>query len=489
MRLTLRLDPKRLRRWHVALADTLARRAGTRLSVEWKPDGEPLPTAVALLFALERLVYGLPADDTASAAPADLARFGAASEAPDLVLDFTAGAPHAGADRAARTWRITFDGVADETGALAALAHGRTPVVAINDAATGAVIVSGHPGTETAGIMTLGFRDVLARTTTLVIAALDGTAPPIEADAQAHALSPTAVARFAMKSLARAAARRLYLLCYNAPHWRVGWRFVEGADVIDLRAHPKGGWRDLPDDRRRFYADPFPIEQNGRVFVLVEDFAHPLGYGVISAVEFDAAGPVGVPRPVLDTGSHLSYPFVFEHRGTVWMVPESVATGTVDLYRAATFPDRWVKEATLLSGIEASDATLLEHDGRWWMFATVRAGGAFSDALHIWSAPELLGPWQAHRGNPVLVDIAAARPGGRMVRRNGRLIRPFQDCTEGYGAALGLAEVTRLDDEGFAQRIETVLRPGPEWPGRRLHTLNRAGRLECIDGSATARRF
>ena len=35
----------------------------------------------------------------------------------------------------------------------------------------------------------------------------------------------------------------------------------------------------------------------------------------------------------------------------------------------------------------------------------------------------------------------------------------------------------------------SVLRPGPEWPGRRLHTLNRAGRLECIDGSATARRF
>ncbi len=35
----------------------------------------------------------------------------------------------------------------------------------------------------------------------------------------------------------------------------------------------------------------------------------------------------------------------------------------------------------------------------------------------------------------------------------------------------------------------TVLRPGPLWPGRRLHTLNRAGRLECIDGSATARRF
>src|SRR2546421_7746671 len=489
MKLTLRLDPNRVRRWHIALADTLARRADTRISIEWNPTGEPLPTAVPLLFALERLVHGLPADDMATAVPADLARFGDASDTPELVLDLTAGVPHAGASEPARTWRLTFDGVADETGALAALAHGRTPIVTISDAATGGVIVSGHPGTETAGILTLAFRDVLARTTMLILAALDGSAARTETNPHADVLDTRTVARFAAKSLARAALRRLYLFCYNAPHWRVGWRFVEGAAVIDLLAHPKSGWRDLPDDRKRFYADPFPIERNGRLFVLVEDFAHALGYGVISAVEFDNTGPVDVPRPVLNIGSHLSYPFVFEHRGALWMVPESVATGTIDLYRAESFLDRWVKEATLLSGLEASDATLLEHEGRWWMFATVRAGGAFSDALHIWSAPDIFGPWQPHRGNPGLLAIAMARPGGRVVRRNGRLIRPFQDCTDGYGAALGLAEITRLDDEGFVQRVETVLRPGPEWPGRRLHTLNRAGRLECIDGSASARRF
>ena len=489
MKLTLRLDPKRLRRWHVDLADSLARRPGVRVCVEWNPIGESLPTAVALLFTLERLVYGLPADDTMSAARADFARFGAQSEAPDLVLDFTTAAPNANTNDATQTWRVTFDGIADESAALAALAHSRTPVVAISDAATGAVIVSGHPGTETAGIMTLAYRDVLARTTMLIIAALGGAATRIEANAHAMALDTGTVAQFAAKSLARAVARRLYLLCYNAPHWRVGWRFVEGADVIDLRAHPKSGWHDLADDQRRFYADPFPIEQDGRLFVFVEDFAHALGYGVISAIEFDGTGPLGIPRPVLDTGSHLSYPFVFNHRNAIWMVPESVATGTVDLYRATRFPDSWVKEATLLTGIAASDATLLEHDGRWWMFATVRGGGAFSDALHIWSATDLAGPWQPHRKNPVLVDIATARPGGRIVRRNGRLIRPFQDCRDGYGAALGLAAITQLDDEGFVQRVETVLRPGPQWRGRRLHTLNRAGRLECIDGSASARRF
>jgi hypothetical protein len=139
--------------------------------------------------------------------------------------------------------------------------------------------------------------------------------------------------------------------------------------------------------------------------------------------------------------------------------------------------------------VVASDATLSEHDGRWWMFATVRdGGGSYSDALHLWSAPALLGPWVPHRRNPVLVDLATARPAGRVVRRGDMLVRPFQDCRKGYGTALGLAEIIRLDDDHFEQRVETILRPGPLWPGHRLHTLNRAGVLECIDGSASRRK-
>jgi hypothetical protein len=246
----------------------------------------------------------------------------------------------------------------------------------------------------------------------------------------------------------------------------------------------------LADDGLHFFADPFPVVKDGRTYLFVEDFEHALGRGVISAVEFDDSGPLGTPRPVLDTGFHLSYPFVFAHAGEMWMVPESCADASVSLYRATRFPGGWVKHSTLLSGLVASDATLIEHGGRWWMFATVQDdSGSFSDALHVWSAGDLLGPWRPHRHNPVLVDVAQARPAGRVVQRDGKLVRPVQDCRGGYGAALGLAEIVRLDDDAFEQRIVSVMRPGAAWPGYKLHTLNRAGRLECIDGSARAPRW
>jgi hypothetical protein len=66
------------------------------------------------------------------------------------------------------------------------------------------------------------------------------------------------------------------------------------------------------------------------------------------------------------------------------------------------------------------------------------------------------------------------------------LYRPVQDCRTAYGAAVGVARVVRLDHQQFRQTVEAILRPGPEWIGRRLHTLNTVGGFEFIDGSALA---
>jgi hypothetical protein len=490
MRLTIRLDPARLKRWHLRLVRRLAQRPLTRVAVEWGSGATMPPRAATVMTALECLLYRLPGRNPfAAVTAADLAQFVSRDvRGPDdIVLDLCGGAARLGE----RTWHLYFDGRREEAGAIGALVRSRTPIVSVVDATTGSEIVSGHPGVQSSRVLARAFDDVMARAATLVKAALDGATPRFCGERPVPASAGTAaIAWFFLKSISFAAVALPYRLFYNTPHWRIGYRFVQGRDVVDLRAHPSGGWSVLPDNGLRFYSDPFPVEKDGRTFLFLEDLEHRLNRGVISAVEFDAHGPIGTPRPVLDTGSHLSYPFVFEHGGEMWMVPESCSTATVDLYRAERFPDGWVKQATLVSGVVASDATLFEHDGRWWMLATVQdGGGSYSDALHVWSAPELPGPWTPHRRNPVLVDLATARPGGRVVRRGHKLLRPFQDCRQGYGAALGLAEITRLDDDCFEQRVETILRPGPLWPGHRLHTLNRDGWLECIDGSASPRKL
>lgn len=488
MLLALRLDPGSLRRWHRDLASRLGRRPGTDVVVLWaEPAGPPLPACVEMLFRLERLLHHVRPGRSDILASADVAEFVRESGQPDLVIDLAGGAPAGPVP----TWSLSVDQAAwSESALLAALLGGRLPVLSVADRDTGTVRAGGRPGTEAPHVVVYSFEDVLARAETLIVAALDrALAAPSPKPVVRTEVRCAAVARLAGKAVTRAALHRVYRLLYRTPHWRVGWRFLDGPDLVDLGAHPGAGWRELPDDGLRFYADPFPIVVAERHWVFVEELVHSSGKGVISAVPFDGSGPVGSPVPVLETDTHLSYPMVFEEDGAVWMIPESSQAGTVDLFRATRFPDGWVHEARLLEGIEASDATPFRHGGRWWMTATVRDGGSYSDALHLWSADDFRGPWRPHPANPVLVDAGAARPAGRVLDRGGRLIRPVQDCRGGYGSALALAEVTRLDETGFEQRVVGRIGPGPLWPGRRLHTLNRAGRLECIDGSALAPRW
>jgi len=489
VRIQVNLNGRALRRWHLELLQALDEQVGADVTVFFS-DHEDTPIALERLFAFERLVHRLPRGRSALVPREAFAwQNGSDSQSPpDRILDLTETSPKPGAPR---TWQLQFDGVPGEAAAVSLLLNGASPLTTVRDIEHDTVIASGRPGSENPGVVTAAFEDLLAGCITLIRSALEGrgsTTLTCTAEAPASP-TPGRLVKHGSKALVRATLHKVYRTMYRAPHWRVGWRFVDGPDSIDCLRHPPSGWHDLPDDGFHFYADPFPIEVEGVPYLFVEDFDHRVGRGVISMVPFDQSGPVGTPRPVLTHDVHLSYPFVLEDEGDYWMIPETSGAKTVELYRAVRFPDRWTRERILLDGIEASDVTPFRHEGRWWLSATVRTGGSFSDALYLWSADRLQGPWRAHQKNPVLLDISAARPAGRVVTRHDRLIRPAQDGRRGYGAALTLAEITRLDDDGFEQRVVGDLAPGLLWPGQRLHTLNRAGRLEVIDGSALSPRW
>jgi len=489
MRLTLNIGASPLRRWHLLLIGLLRGLPGVDLSVSLSETDPADRSGLDPLFRVEGLLHGLRHDSLfATASRSDVTvPIGRPAGAADLVLDLAGQAATGPGHR----WTLHFDGETGEDALVAILLGGGIPLVELREG--GDIIAVGRPGSENGRILLAKLDDILSRLVTLIAAAVSGgrlRVPALPAAEAGPLPAPQAgIAKTVIKAGVSKAMELVYKTCFHAPHWRVGWRKLDGPDLFALKRHPESGWVDLPDDGTRFYADPFPILHEGKVTLFVEDFVHAVGKGVISAVEFGPDGPLGRPEPVFEQPGHLSYPFVFARDGEVWMIPESCSAARIDLFRATAFPGGWVKEATLIEGVVASDATLIEQDGRWWLLATVRdGGGSFSDALHLWSAPDFRGPWTPHPHNPVLIDIASARPAGRMVARDGQWLRPVQDCRLGYGKALGIARVTQLDDMGFAQEIEAILEAGPLWPGRRLHSLNSAGGFEFIDGSAMVRR-
>ena len=133
---------------------------------------------------------------------------------------------------------------------------------------------------------------------------------------------------------------------------------------------------------------------------------------------------------------HLSYPFVFEHEGHVYMMPEGSGSGQLALYRATQFPLAWARDRVLVPR-PLVDASMAAWQGHWYLLASdhTRRGAVKSGHLEVWHAASPLGPWQPHLRNPVGNGPRSAgwRNGGRLVTHDGRLYRFGQDCGSTYG--------------------------------------------------------
>lgn len=261
----------------------------------------------------------------------------------------------------------------------------------------------------------------------------------------------------------------------KSDQWNVG--VVQAGPEEWLQSKPMEKVRWFPSrPRREFVADPFPsVDREGEVLVESYDYRNETGF--ITA--YDAA-----TGEVLDDGGireshHLSYPLTVSVDGSLYCLPECASQGELRWYRREG--KDWKPAGTLLQE-PVLDATLLEHDGRWWLFGTKLNDGQ-DTKLFIWSAEAPEGPWEPHPLNPVKADVRSSRPAGRFFRHEGKLYRPAQDCSAGYGGAVAINRVERLTRESFAEVEVARIEPeknGPYPSG--LHTLCVDGRQTVVDG-------
>jgi hypothetical protein len=243
----------------------------------------------------------------------------------------------------------------------------------------------------------------------------------------------------------------------------------------------------LPDPGPwRYLADPFGVQRNGRTHVFVEAFDYRTKHAVIEHHELDEKLAWAGKRTVLSSSVHLSYPYLVEDGGEIFMVPESQKLGEIALYRARKFPADWVRETALLSGVPGAEASLIRYAGNWWMFFTIVGPRARDQReLHVAFAEKLTGPWQMHPQNPVLNDRAGARPGGTpFVGADGMVTLPVQDCSQTYGGAIRFLRFTTLEPRRIEfEHLSPRLTGGLVSPTHRdgLHTFSACGSLTLLD--------
>jgi len=277
---------------------------------------------------------------------------------------------------------------------------------------------------------------------------------------------------------------------FAVEQWSLAFRFAKGRDARELPPDLTGFMRIVPPADRD-WSEPFALEKNGRYHVFVKETLRGAAKAHIAVLEIGADGRWSQPVRVLERDYHLSHPFVVEHDGQLYLVPESAQNRTVEAYRCVDFPLRWRLERVLLDGVRLVDATFHRTAGRWWLFANGAAGesGVFNDELSLFHARGLFDEWQPHPRSPVRSDARSSRPAGALYWRNGALYRPAQICVPRYGAGLALHRVLRLAPEAYAEREVQRIVPPAGGALRGLHTVNRAGELTVVDALARRRRI
>jgi hypothetical protein len=309
-------------------------------------------------------------------------------------------------------------------------------------------------------------------------------APASYAAASLHLQSQSpmghAVGLRAMLLVARAGLRKLM---GKRRDGSIGWTLVLrlGGTPLDPES-PLIGSHALLRAAKGWWADPCVVSGQGRRLIFVEEMAHPRTNNAnIACVELTDGGArrLGV---ALDEPGHLSFPQVFAWEGEWYMTVESSYDRRVSLYRASGFPLEWVRVRDLVTGRVCVDPTLHHHDGRWYLFTNIAENcNSTSDELFLFVADSLEGEFSPHPASPIVCDVRRARMAGKLFSRDGRLIRPAQDCGPGYGNAVVFNEVLELGPTVYREKQLSRLAPYLTRRVEGCHTYNSDGNVEVLD--------
>jgi hypothetical protein len=273
------------------------------------------------------------------------------------------------------------------------------------------------------------------------------------------------------------------------------WRFYRTDYMIAYRKSNKS-LGVLEEDQNKFipfkntlkywYADPILYKHNNELYMFYEAYNKKRNLGEIGVAKV-INNEIVEKKIIMKESFHMSYPFVFNIKNKQYMIPETSSVKKLLLYEAVKFPYEWKLSRVLLEDIELSDATILKHNKKLYLFASkILCPSPYRDQLLIYTMEsdfELV-PFER---NPVITDNSVSRPAGRILNYDNKLIRISQDCSNGeYGKAIKFNEIRELSNDEYSEKTFFTILPGdiPITYRKKLtgtHSYGKCDDFEVID--------
>ena len=278
-----------------------------------------------------------------------------------------------------------------------------------------------------------------------------------------------------------------YKYFFRQEDWNVGYsempvsRFISMDEKLsnhsgNLAIH----W--LKPPKGDYFADSFVLTTANDTYLFFEWFSNKKGKADLTIAK--KSEDFKVYHKISDFAEHRSYPYVFEHQGEIYCMPEANHTGKVTLYK---FVDKIANglgaslqaDSVLLEG-NFVDSTLYHDDGHWYLFTTPQKEP--HTHLMLFVSDDLRGPYRPHPANPIKVDCRSSRPAGKLIKMGDELLRPAQNSTHHYGESITLNKIIKLNEYQYIEKEVKEIKPLHESVyDKGIHTLNGDDTITVFD--------
>ena len=187
---------------------------------------------------------------------------------------------------------------------------------------------------------------------------------------------------------------------------------------------------------------------------------------------------------LLDTKSHLSYPFVFTENNKTYVFPEARKSGKLSCYEYDPVNESIYFYKNILD-LPLLDSTILKHDDKYWIFGTLSENGT-DYKLSVFFSDSLLGPYAPHPANPVKSGLNGTRSAGNFIEVDGIIYRPTQNCKKEYGESITINKVTELNEINVVEEPYMTIcinkKNRYSYGMHKIHTINVMDNIIVVDG-------
>jgi hypothetical protein len=242
----------------------------------------------------------------------------------------------------------------------------------------------------------------------------------------------------------------------------------------------------LNPPKKKFWADPFLINFDGKDFVFFEEYCYIKEKGEIKCGEIINKKILNV-KTIISSDYHLSYPSIIYLNGNFYLTPECSESKKLKVFKSVNFPYIWEIHTELLEGNKLADPTIFkDKNNNIWLFVnTLNEKNNFNSNLNIYKfKDENLNSLIPHKNNPVIKNFAIGRNAGNLYyNENGDLIRPSQNnSTNIYGASLNFSKINHLSLEEYSETLIENIKPNIKFGLKGIHHFTKTKEKFLYDG-------